>query len=343
MCRNLAEKIIDKRDSYYLWIPYRMCFLRNIELVTLLCLIFVGFIPAYYFGKQFIEYGMVIAIFLTLFSLSLYKLEKYYFSALVFISSIVVVCFSILLQGEHPLYMWFATVPMLSIFLLPLKDAVMFITLFVFGFFYVGIALHSHAIKGFVYYFINLTAFIVVSSIGAFILRKIIEENFIQLIELSIKDTLTGAYNRYAFLDFINEEIERAKRYRFPISLIMFDIDDFKKINDNHGHLKGDEVLKEIAKLVRQNIRKCDRLVRWGGEEFIILCPHINVEDAAKLADKLRKVIENNDFGIKVTASFGVAEIDVEKGVDEAIKRADEALYKSKRSGKNTVTVFQLG
>ncbi|SNR65564.1 GGDEF domain-containing protein [Desulfurobacterium atlanticum] len=341
MCHNLAKKI-DKKDSYYLLIPYRICFLRNIEIVTLFCFIFVGFIPAHYFEKQIIEQGIAAAIFLTIFSIFLYRLEKYYFSAIVFISSIVMVCFSILLQREHSLYMWFITVPMLSILLLPFKDAVMFITLFIFGFLYTGIYIHNHDIRAFAYYFINLTAFIVVSSVGAFVLKRIVEENFIQLIELSIKDPLTGAYNRYAFLDFINEEMERAKRYGFSISIIMFDIDDFKKINDTHGHLKGDEVLKEIARLVRENIRKCDKLVRWGGEEFIILCPHIGVEEAEKLAEKLRRLIENNDFGIKVTVSFGVAEVDFEKGIDDAINKADEALYHSKRSGKNKVSVFSL-
>ena len=136
----------------------------------------------------------------------------------------------------------------------------------------------------------------------------------------------------------LNEEILKAKRYNTPLSIIYFDIDHFKQINDTYGHKKGDFILKEVSKIILQNIRKTDIFGRWGGEEFIIILPFTDLENALILAEKLRKKIEEHDFdGINITISFGVTELKIDDNADTLINRADEALYKAKNKGRNRV------
>jgi diguanylate cyclase (GGDEF)-like protein/PAS domain S-box-containing protein len=152
-------------------------------------------------------------------------------------------------------------------------------------------------------------------------------------------DALTGIYNRIKFNHSLTIEISRAERNNSPLSLIIFDIDYFKKVNDTYGHSAGDNVLKRLAKLVETNTRETDILARWGGEEFVILAQGISLGQTVKLADKLRQKIEEFDFKKphKITASFGVA--DFKKGDSSMIliDNADEALFRAKRSGRNQV------
>ncbi len=152
-------------------------------------------------------------------------------------------------------------------------------------------------------------------------------------------DNLTNIFNRAFFLDALKEEFEKAKRYHSIFSIILLDIDHFKTFNDKYGHLKGDEVLKRIAKTVYDNVRKSDIFARWGGEEFILLLPETSLEKAELLAENLRKKIENIEIkGIhKVTSSFGVAEYSDGDDRDSLINRADEALYTAKGTGRNCV------
>jgi diguanylate cyclase (GGDEF)-like protein len=158
---------------------------------------------------------------------------------------------------------------------------------------------------------------------------------------LSETDRLTELYNKGKFNEVLQNEIERAKRYKRPLSLIIFDIDHFKKINDTYGHKVGDEVLKELAKLIRKNIRKFDFAARWGGEEFVILAPETDIEGAKNLAEKLRKEVEKHKFlqVNKVTISLGVAQYNFEESPEEFVVRADLALYKAKEGGRNRVEV----
>lgn len=159
---------------------------------------------------------------------------------------------------------------------------------------------------------------------------------------LAITDKLTKLYNRHKFYEIAGNEIERAKRYKRPLSLIIFDIDHFKKINDTYGHDVGDYVLQELAKLIKKHIRKQDFAFRWGGEEFIILLPETNAQGAMKLAEKLRHIIETHKFKKvgRVTISLGVTEYSSgDKDIDEVVKRADNALYLSKKNGRNRATL----
>jgi len=157
--------------------------------------------------------------------------------------------------------------------------------------------------------------------------------------ELSIKDGLTEACNRRCLEDKLEEYLTLAKRYNRPLSIIMFDIDLFKQINDLYGHDVGDKVLKTIANIVLSNIRATDILARYGGEEFVIISPETTLEDAKALAEKLRKEIENFLFeeGFSITCSFGVTSLNQEDTKETILKRVDEALYKAKREGRNKV------
>jgi len=151
-------------------------------------------------------------------------------------------------------------------------------------------------------------------------------------------DTLTGIANRKCFEETLNREIARARRYRHALSLAILDIDHFKRINDNHGHNCGDRVLRSVAQLVGSNIRDVDFFARWGGEEFILIFPGLQLEDAARAAEKLRELIEYHAIepGLGVTASFGLTRFD-DDAFDELMRRADEALYRAKSLGRNRV------
>ena len=158
---------------------------------------------------------------------------------------------------------------------------------------------------------------------------------------LASTDALTGAYNRHKFRELFADELQRKLRYNSGLALIMFDIDYFKRINDEYGHATGDTVLREVAHLSRDLIRKNDILVRWGGEEFMILMPLGEEDAAAALAEKLRAAISIHSFldMTRVTASFGVSEYVAGDSLETLCARADEALYCAKDQGRNCVCV----
>ncbi len=160
-----------------------------------------------------------------------------------------------------------------------------------------------------------------------------------ELEKLSITDPLTSIYNRRKFNELLAMEIERSKRYQNSLSIIMCDIDDFKKINDKFGHDVGDKAIKTFSKKIHENIREIDMLARWGGEEFMILMPNVSVENARSVAEKLRTVIEKAEVETagSFTASFGVTDLMLDDTAETFIKRADQALYKAKHDGRNKV------
>ncbi|QER41198.1 diguanylate cyclase [Thermodesulfobacterium sp. TA1] len=156
---------------------------------------------------------------------------------------------------------------------------------------------------------------------------------------LAERDFLTQLFNRFKLIEELKKEINRYERFHIPFSIILFDIDDFKRINDNYGHDKGDYVLKELARLMKENLRETDLPARWGGEEFVILCPNTTKEKAWFLAERIRKAVEGHKFeGIdKLTISGGVVEY--RSGIDlpQLLKEVDEKLYQAKKSGKNQI------
>ena len=169
--------------------------------------------------------------------------------------------------------------------------------------------------------------------------RVIMEE---KMKKLATRDSLTGIYNRYQTNEEIDSQIIRIKRYSGSFALLMFDIDHFKLVNDTYGHDVGDYILQELSKTILNNIRESDKFGRWGGEEFMLILPETNKEEAIKLAEKLRNAIASYIFKdvSKVTVSVGVTTFNADDTKEELIKRVDNALYKAKEDGRNRIQFY---
>jgi diguanylate cyclase (GGDEF)-like protein len=166
-----------------------------------------------------------------------------------------------------------------------------------------------------------------------------------KLVEMNTKDVLTGIYNRRFMESRLQEEFERHRRHSHPLSLIMIDIDFFKKVNDNYGHQCGDAVLQAVAEKTASVIRKTDFVARYGGEEFCCLLPETSVTAAEIVAENIRTHIEQieNIFegnSIKVTISLGISSLMDKDSPETLLKRADDALYQAKHSGRNRFVRF---
>ena len=172
-----------------------------------------------------------------------------------------------------------------------------------------------------------------------------------ELREASVRDYLTGLYNRRYLFDFLDKEVRRAQRYGVSFSIMIFDIDFFKRINDTHGHQSGDLVLKAISEKATVMIRSADLLARYGGEEFVVVMPQTGAQGAATIAERLREAIEGMDIPVdgqivKITVSVGVATYAPQSGklsIEEFIDKADKALYDAKESGRNRVVIAVAG
>ncbi|MDH5228740.1 MAG: GGDEF domain-containing protein [Gammaproteobacteria bacterium] len=157
-------------------------------------------------------------------------------------------------------------------------------------------------------------------------------------------DGLTGIANRSGYQERINQEIARWKRFNAPLSIVVWDIDHFKKINDNYGHLAGDNALKSIAKIMRKKTRETDFIARFGGEEFILVMPGADAKSGAMVAEKLRKAVAAaafhfHDQPVQITVSGGLAEFVNGDSADSVFKRADQALYAAKNAGRNQIKI----
>lgn len=164
-----------------------------------------------------------------------------------------------------------------------------------------------------------------------------------ELRRLSETDELTQLFNRRKFTEELEKEFALAKRYKTVFSLIMLDVDHFKTINDTHGHLQGDEVLKALAAVCRQELRNTDIPGRWGGEEFIFLLKYSRAKQAEQIAERIRLAVKNTVFGpeLRVTCSLGVARVQAQDTLESLIKRVDENLYEAKRRGRDQVVRAQ--
>ncbi len=167
----------------------------------------------------------------------------------------------------------------------------------------------------------------------------------VKLFELATTDSLTKLYTRRHFASLAAKDFEKARKYTYPLSLLMLDIDFFKNVNDTYGHLMGDAVLKAFGKMIKQNIRSSDYAGRLGGEEFAIVLSGTDIKGAMETAEKLRKKCETTDFsGLKITASIGCAQYNAAfiSSPEELVECADSALYKAKKSGRNKVVKYEF-
>lgn len=255
----------------------------------------------------------------------------------------IVILSSLLITGglENTGILWFSTFPLLALFLKGKKEGVLWILLLVLAGLII-LLFDRWNLLNIPYPPTTLEqaffSFIIV-SILAFSYEYIREHQANQLKKIATVDTLTKAYNRLKITEILEHEVEMVKRYKIDLSLIMFDIDHFKGINDTYGHHVGDLVLQKIADVVRADTRVTDYFGRWGGEEFIIVLPQTNLAGTRIVANRIANSIENHEFDSikKVTASFGLTEFREGDDINGLIKRADDALYKAKNSGRNMI------
>lgn len=159
---------------------------------------------------------------------------------------------------------------------------------------------------------------------------------------LSVTDPLTTIGNRRKFEQNLEQEISRARRYNHSLSMIMFDIDHFKQINDKYGHDVGDHILHQISMVIKNCLRENDCFARWGGEEFILTLPETNLTQTKFIAEKLRELVNQIEFedNLFITCSFGATEYKLEESMKEFFSRVDNALYQAKELGRNRVAVL---
>jgi polar amino acid transport system substrate-binding protein len=160
-----------------------------------------------------------------------------------------------------------------------------------------------------------------------------------QLKRLSTTDSLTQLHNRHRMEEMLSEQRSLQERYDEPCGILLLDVDHFKQVNDRYGHQTGDRVLQEFAQLIRTNIRITDRACRWGGEEFLIICPQTNLEGTRALAEKLLEGIRTHEFphGESMTGSIGLGMLQDEVALHHQLERIDNALYQAKNQGRNRV------
>lgn len=318
---------------------------------------FLFIVPDYFLIKDFavfkgilinriVVFLLIILLYLRIKKLKNYIMLSYWFSVyeIIFSVSFLIIYY----QYESPNFLIQALgiiIIIFSIFLIPNKWKYMiFTSMFVSMSFFVLSLYYFKGIKfsefsaGVVY----ILLVVLLSGISSYRMnyyKRIQYVNSKKLTEMSITDPLTGIYNRAKFNEELAQWVEISKRYNTSLSLVIFDIDDFKKINDNYGHLTGDKVIVDIAKIVIKIIRKTDVFARWGGEEFVILLPDTKKQHAIDMTERLRALISEYGFNKvgHVSCSFGVVSLKENDDLETFLHRADNRLYLAKDAGKNRV------
>jgi diguanylate cyclase (GGDEF)-like protein len=186
---------------------------------------------------------------------------------------------------------------------------------------------------------------VVRNAIEKVTLQRKIEAQRRDLERRATLDDLTGLHNRRTFMERLDQEIARAQRYAAPLSVILVDVDHFKRVNDSHGHLVGDRVLAEVARTIAAGLRRADSICRYGGEEFCIMATDTDLHGASELAERLRTLVAthpcvvNGTWVVELTCSFGVAQLTESLGsAEQLLAKADTALYEAKAAGRNCVS-----
>ena len=311
--------------------------------VVSLCLLGISYIVPFTAYRFYHEQWFHVALNLGAFSLFVFSLvyayhqkplEKIKLGASLLLLSFSV--FVVLLGGASTVY-WFYPVITIVFFLSSLTTALALVAVFT-----AIITLMLLPLTTSIQLSTILTA-IGLSSLSHYFIFKSYRSLEGDLIQRSREDYLTGAGNRSAFDQTIADLVKFESKHQQAASLVIFDLDDFKAINDAFGHTTGDEVLVSTAKCVMSVIRKVDFIYRYGGEEFAVILNNSNLESSAKVAEKMRSQIENSQFSVNktVTISVGVAQYHMGETAKSWIERADSALYKAKRTGKNRVICLE--
>lgn len=243
-----------------------------------------------------------------------------------------------------------------AIFLIrPLISVIIYLISFIAYYYSIGITINdnqillSNRVNGITAIAIGLLISIMIwhYTYTNIIQRRRIEKQQRQLKQMAYYDQLTSLCNRYYFNKVVEKEFYAVERYGHESVIIIMDIDEFKNINDTYGHRVGDELLRELAQLIDENIRASDTASRFGGEEFIILAPKVSLKEGAALAEKLREIVAEHEFKIdtttiRITASFGVSLLQSTETqrLDNYFSLADKALYSAKEKGKNRVEMI---
>jgi diguanylate cyclase (GGDEF)-like protein len=320
---------------------------------------FINFDPNSYFLSSV---NLIISISTALALYSLIVKKSFYFSAY-FVTTLLfvfLVVFSYFAGNQSFGLIWTICYPLFVIPILGLRNGMIMVCLFysiIIPMAYLGIGEWDYGfwdIKGLVRFTIATlgvvytTCFFELSANSAYKTIQEIREkekaHLIALEKLSVTDQLTGLRNRRYFDDHFAIERKRAKRYNKALSLIMIDIDNFKKINDAYGHQVGDSVLQAFSNLLQENVRPSDTISRWGGEEFIILLPSTSPENAIVVAQKIQSAVNLYHFSEvgNLTASFGVSNVEPNSNSNrDSVNQADQALYEAKKQGRNRVVAFK--
>ncbi len=252
---------------------------------------------------------------------------------------------------ENSGILWVYAFPAIALILHNLKQGIIEILLFILSI--LAIFIFSNHINMIANYSYELKLHLISSLLLIFILTSIYEysnnDMFIKMNQLSKKlemtstiDTLTNVYNRRGMYKYIKRTMMKTKETNSKFSLLLLDIDHFKKINDTYGHLAGDQVLKDTALIIRNTIRKDDIIARWGGEEFLILLPNTTKEESVNIAQKIRKNIKSKQYNffkdkVFVTVSIGISEDNGSCKIDNIVGEADKNMYIAKESGRDRV------
>ena len=331
---------------------YRRAYLINTILVAM-AIVFLFFLAL---NAALLRQGSVAAI--NLFGIAaamaaligFHKRDRIQASAVATVSIEILVLTGLLLLREHRQYAfyWIMIIPLSSFFLLGRRLGRLF-TVAVFVCFAALIAFRFEAWReaGFgleSLFNVVLALFSLTLMVGYYEQSRYeaivaLEQKNLELEKLSITDKLTGIYNRIKLDDVLGYEFSNADRYGRTFSIIMGDVDLFKTVNDRFGHVAGDTVLVEIGRLMKNACRRIDTVGRWGGEEFLVICPETKLDGAFGLAERIRKLVESNDFPVaqRVTISFGVSEYATGDDIPALLRRADKALYEAKSKGRNCV------
>ncbi len=247
--------------------------------------------------------------------------------------------------------LWIYAFPVITLMLHNLKQGIMEVLLFILAI--LAIFVFSNHINIIANYSYELKIRIIFSFLLVFFLTSLYEytnnDMFIKMDKISKKledisliDTLTNVYNRRGIYKYIKKTMLQAKETHSKFSLLLLDIDHFKKINDTYGHLAGDQVLKDTALIIKNTIRKSDIIARWGGEEFLILLPNTTKEESFDIAEKIRKNIKSKQYNffkdkVSVTVSIGISEDNRSCKIDNIVGEADKNMYIAKESGRDRV------